>query len=61
VRLTVEVDPDCAVDVDGGVGQTVARVGRPELGHGQLGFRGQPSLNRQAACHSVRRAPSTSM
>ena len=62
VRLAVEVDADAAVDVHRGVRDPVAGVGRPELGDRDLlRSAGSPSLSRHAACHSVSRAPSTSM
>jgi hypothetical protein len=38
VGLTVQVDADPAVDVNGGVGEPVAGVGRPQLGDRQLGL-----------------------
>ena len=47
VRLAVEVDADAAVDVDGGVREPVAGVGRPELRDGHLDRR--PAAPRRAA------------
>ena len=62
VDRVVEVHADPAVEVLGGVDDTLGAVGRPELGDHQLvvRHRGPPS-SRQMACSAVRRIASVSM